>query len=251
MGAFRSGPAAVVALLLATACAGDPVETARDRALRYFRHEVRAVDPGWAHLFGYYRRRFGLEAFDAEGRRLHEVPSAQARPQIAALYARLTDPAAAAPKRRIAELESAIDRITVSALHCDRIALPQGWLDALRAASRAGGYALTHAALAGQWSLENGCVSREEARDLQAEQVRRLEGLVEARDELARTHAAATDLWIEALAMLHYLGAGARVRGEWLEALLNPVVPRSGQQRPVSIGNRRPVVPPPRDNQRR
>lgn len=49
---------------------------------------------------------------------------------------------------------------------------------------------------------------------------------------------------------IRHLGAHT-LRLAWLEELLNPQVPRAGQHRPASIGNRRPSVPPPRDGKRR
>lgn len=196
------------------------LQRSKRRALDYFATRVVEVDPGWASLFGYYHRRFGLEATGAAGQALHDVPEDQLRPEMARIVRRLEDASATVEVVEIARLDSTIDRITASALHCDRIPLPGNWLDILARTSEAGGYALTHAALAGQWTLENGCLGARELAPMQARQVALLEALVADRDALAEEFEAATDIWIEALAMLYYLGAGARVPAEWVDAVI-------------------------------
>jgi hypothetical protein len=54
-------------------------------------------------------------------------------------------------------VQSPTDRLTVSALYCDRLGLPAGYLDALERAVSQGGYGATHALLAWVWLTENGC----------------------------------------------------------------------------------------------
>jgi hypothetical protein len=202
----------------------DPIrarlEAARDRAVRYFAEQVHAADPGWVDLFGYLHRRFGVRVTLASGAVLHEMRAGVARPEVHALYRRIDDPDASVEKAEIAALPTPIDRITASALHCDRIPLPADWLEILRKASRAGAYALTHAVLATEWTVENGCLERAAAAELHAEQVALLEKLVAERAVLATTHEAAADIWIEAMVMLDYGGEPARVRREWVEEML-------------------------------
>lgn len=212
----------ILALLLVLGLAGcaTDLDDARDSALAYFAAEVESVDPGWAQLFGYMHRRFGLTAWDAAGRPLHEIPEGQERPEIAAIYRRLSDPSAGISMRQIAALPTAIDRITASALHCDRIPLPMDWPRVLRQAADLGGYALTHAAVASQWTLENGCVPATALAALQREQVDRLIQLVRHRDALAGHMEASQDIWIEAIAMLYYLGAGDRVELAWIREMV-------------------------------
>jgi hypothetical protein len=128
----------------------------------------------------------------------------------------------------VAALESFIDRMTANALHCDRIALPADWETVLLHASNAGAYALTHAVVAGQWSIENGCRQRSELAGLQGAQLAFLERLADQRETLVATHAVGADICIEALAMLYYLDAGSRVRPEWIGALLASQRPDGG-----------------------
>ena len=218
---------ALIALLAFPALATptpDPraprLESAQAGALRYFATSVTTPDPSWLSLFGYMHRRFGVDARLASGAPAAAVRDGVARPEVYAIYRRIDDPDAQVDKAAIAALPTAIDRITASALHCDRIPLPPDWVEILAKASRAGAYALTHAVLATEWTVENGCRSRQDVAALHAEQVRLLEQLVDQRASLAGRYDAATDLWIEAMAMLDYSGAGDRIRAAWIDDLL-------------------------------
>lgn len=218
---------ALAALLAAAAHAAPTPDAraarlaaARERGLAWFATAVATPDPSWLSLFGYLRRRFGLEARLAGGAAPDARRDPVARPEVDAIYRRIDDPHAAVDKAAIAALPTAVDRITASALHCDRIPLPADWPAILARASRAGGYALTHAVLATEWTLEHGCRPRADLAGLRAEQIELLVALVERRAALATRYAAATDLWIEALAMLDYAGAGDRIRAAWIDDLL-------------------------------
>jgi len=215
----------------ATATRRNALEDAKRRAVAYFASAPVAADPGWLSLFGYMHRRFGVVVRNAAGVPLHEVRAAVARPEIHAVYRRIDDPSAAVEKRQIAELPTAIDRITASALHCDRIPLPPEWPQILLNATRAGAYALTHAVLAAEWSVENGCMERSQLAALRGEQETRLVELVKARDQLTGRYDTATDIWIEAVAMLYYSGAGARVEPEWVDSMLALQRPDGGWAR--------------------
>lgn len=231
----RTATAIALAALLSTAAAAAAdraaVGAAQARGVRYFAEQVTAADPSWLAIFGYLQRRYGIAVHLAGGAPLHGLRDGVARPEVAAIYRRIDDPAARVDKAAIAALPTAIDRITASALHCDRIPLPPDWVEILRRASRAGAYALTHAVLATEWTVENGCRSRQELAALHDEQVALLVQLVEQRDTLAPRLAAASDLWIEAMAMLVYSGAGTRLRPEWIADLLALQRPDGGWPR--------------------
>lgn len=258
---MRAGILPLVLVLAAAATPGDaPLRAARERAVRYFAERVETADPSWLAIFGYLHRRFGVDVRLAGGAELHGLRDGVARPELAAIYRRIDDPDARVDKAAIAALPTAIDRITASALHCDRIALPPDWVEILGKASRAGAYALTHAVLASEWTVENGCLPRRDVEALHGEQVRLLEQLVEQRAALAARFESASDLWIEALAMLTYSGAGARIRPEWIADLLAlqrpdggwPRHPRAARSDPhatalalwVVLGQLQPQAPP-------
>lgn len=227
-----AGRLAVWALLLPglAGAAGDRLALAQDRALAYFA-AVDAPDPSWLSLFGYLHRRFGVEARLASGQAAHALRDGVARPEVYAVYRRIDDPAAQVDKATIAALPTAIDRITASALHCDRIPLPPDWLAILARAARAGAYALTHAVLATEWTVENGCLRRDQVAALHSEQVGLLEALIETRAGLASRYESATDLWVEAVVMLSYSGAADRIRAGWIDDLLALQRPDGGWPR--------------------
>jgi len=213
-----------LAVLNAPGCTRLRDQRALDRAVAYFARDVRDADPTWASLFGYLRRRFGFELVLADGLQPERATKANAT-ALERVYLRLEDPAASVTRRQVADLPTAIDRITATGLHCDRIGLPSDWLDVLRKATRAGGYALTHSVLALQWTLENRCLPKLAAVGLQAEQSERLQALIERRHALAERHDVSVDIWFEAVVMLYYLGDGERVRPDWvadLRALQRP-----------------------------
>lgn len=219
----RSPAGAIVlagALLVAGCGPSRSPEHARDGALHYFATRVKGSDPSWLPVIVYLHRRFDLSVPDARGVPLHLPPPGPPRGEIAAIFQRSWEPGAQVGKEKIAALESTIDRISASALHCDRLGLPPDWEEILRAASRVGGYALTHAALAMRWTLENGCRTESELADLRRDQITLLEQLAGQREATIAELDAGQDIWIESLAMLSLLGAGDRVRSEWLDALM-------------------------------
>lgn len=223
-----------VAVAVASRSSADDVaacRAAQARGLRFFAEQVTTADPSWQAIFGYLRRRYGIEAHLAGGAALHGMGDGVARPDVAAVYRRIDDPTARIDKATIAALPTAIDRITASALHCDRIPLPAEWVEILGKASRAGAYALTHAVLATEWTVENGCRTRREVATLHDEQLKLLTQLVEQRDTLTPRFESASDLWIEAMAMLVYGGAAARIRPEWIADLLSLQRPDGGWPR--------------------
>lgn len=196
------------------------LEQAKDRALNYFATQVRTADPGWLSLFGYLHRRFGLEARLASGAIPHHLKDGVGRPEVFAIYRRMDDPSATITKQQIADLPTAIDRITASALHCDRIPVPDDWIEILRKGSAAGAYALTHSVAATEWTVENGCRTRADVAALQHEQITLLVRFIEQRHELAGRFDAVTDMWIEAIDMLYYIGARERVQSAWIDEIL-------------------------------
>ena len=211
---------ALAALLLAIGCARSPLERSLERGVAWFEAHVERADPSWASVIGYLERRFGFSLQLASGELVRDSADESVRPEIAALYRRLSDPGARGDARAIAALPSQIDRMTALSLYCDQLGLPPNWPELLQRASLAGGYALTHAALARAWTLENGCLPESALAALHSEQTDLLAALVARGDTQPDPKLPSTDQWIEALALLYYTGARERVRPEWIAALL-------------------------------
>lgn len=195
------------------------IRAALRRAAAYIR-TFGETDPSWRGVLGYLHRRFGVRFALADGRAADDPGTESGEPQSRAILARMEDRDAPTDAAAIAGLASQTDRMTAVALHCDRLPLPANWLEVLRAAGRACGYALTHAALASQWSVENGCIDVAAAAPVQAELADALVALVEDRGRLAETLPASADVWMEAVALLTYLGLPDSVSPEWIASIL-------------------------------
>jgi hypothetical protein len=70
---------------------------------------------------------------------------------------RLIEPAYAVESSDLNAVPNPWMRAAARALHCDRFGLPKDFADLLAGFSNQGQYALTHAVLAYQWTLENRC----------------------------------------------------------------------------------------------
>lgn len=225
----RNVIAAAIAASLVS-CGAAPLERARDASVAYYATHVQQADVSWSYLPLYLDRRFGVEVQLASGLALTEDGLAEvgdALPTIR-VYRRLFRTAAPVDPEEISALESPVDRMLAVALHCSSVGLPNDWPTVLRRASERGGYALTHAVLAAQWSLENGCI---DWLDLAPGRARQVEGLVALLDDQARLHSEdprSADVWLEAFAVLHYIGASDRVRPAWLDTLLALQLPDGG-----------------------
>jgi len=101
-------------------------------------------------------RRFGIEEFADCGKRYDEVlPEHSDR--VLRLFRRVFDANNPIDSDDWDHVASPTDRLTLSALYCDRLGLPPSYAEALEGAVRYGGYGTTHALLAWVWLNENGC----------------------------------------------------------------------------------------------
>ncbi len=86
-----------------------------------------------------------------------------------------TDGAALQPLTEPPQIEAVVMR----ALYCDRFSLPANYLELLEQLADAGGYSLTHAALARKLACDNGCLSAAAAATLDERLTRGLHALLE------------------------------------------------------------------------
>lgn len=131
----------------------------------------------------------------------------------AAIFVRLVDADVRMTAERLNAEDDEINVITAPALFCDRIRPPDSYAATLDTATVTGDYELTHAALADQWMVELGC-DAERGPERRAEQVDRLVALV-------RAAGPATDLGMEAIAILTYTGNADRVEDAWITAVVD------------------------------
>lgn len=188
----------------------EALDTAVARAIAFLTdsHEPQALL--WLELM---HRRFGVTAFAGSLERFDELLELQ--PQEAArlrLFRRIADPGT---ELQFADLEAVShpsDRIIVSALHSDRLDLPESYADLLDRAVGAGGYYCTHALLAWVWIREFGGRLRVAAGFPDA--------LFDANAAIANADKGiVTDLKLEAAAFLHLAEEGARVDSALIETV--------------------------------
>jgi hypothetical protein len=204
--------AALLAILVAcaspdTVSRRDPVEHAIESAEAFLQRRDGSLDPLMTYVLARLERRYGLTWTAAQRRQV--LSAARSTPQLR-LFGRLVDPAARPDAAALDTITNASDRLILTALYCHELGTPPD--DWLAAFADKPGADVSHGALALRWLLENGCIS-----DAQAEPLRRR--FVSALDAQA-AQTPTTDLGIEAMAMLDYLGASDRIEHSWMSAIV-------------------------------
>jgi hypothetical protein len=194
----------------------DSIEGAVQRTLEHVRQRAGQMPPTDLMLLDFLQRRFRLDPRFAFQMAFYRTPTAEESAAVA-LYRRLIDPKAPAP--RLPDRAPDFVRTDLMALYGPQGLLPEDFLARLKTQMESGGYALTHAALALQWACEQGCV--EASPDVAELRTALIEGLC----RVAQEQRFVTDLGLEAIAFLHYLGAGPRVLAAWVEAILDAQQP--------------------------
>lgn len=217
-------PSLMASLLLATstpagAAAGPTVyaaerlASAAEGAIRHLEQNPPQDPIGYLSL-AVLHRRFPIAAFrDMRARYLQALAAAK-DDQLRTLrvFLRLLHHAAPSDPEDLAAINEGIDLVTSRALHCDRLGLPSDYQATVREAAEAGGYFLTHVALALKWVRENGC---------DTEWTRSLEAAILARvAEIPNADSQVTDLELEAATLLYYWGRDDLVPDGFLGAVL-------------------------------
>jgi len=200
-------------------------QAAVDRAVQSLVQQQDSLDPILAIILDSVRRRFELTAVPPQTANVDAVQQ-QARDSgsvmrtgdkladMLAVFRRLMDPSATVTAADIEGLRMPIDQVTGMAIHCQRIPLPADYLMTLDEMVQMGGYAMTHAIIASQWLIENGCVP---AATMDERRQRHVDALVR---QIEKEEGLLTDRRVEALATLFYIGGGDHARQEWLDFVL-------------------------------
>ena len=185
----------------------DPVEHAIESAEAFLQRRDGSLDPLMTYVLARLERRYGLTWTAAQ--RAQVLSAARSSPQLR-LFGRLVDPAARPDAAALDTITNPSDRLILAALYCREIGAPT--TDAVAAFAVKPGADVSHGALALQWLLENECMS-----DAQAEPLRRR--FVSALAAQA-AQPPTTDVGIEAMAMLDYLGSSDRIDRSWVDATI-------------------------------
>jgi len=110
------------------------------------------------------------------------------------------------------EVTEDIDLVTLPALYCDQLELPNNYPSTLDRATRIGNYLLTHALLACIWIQENGCEM-----PLSDEAV---ENIYHANAALINDDQVVADVELEAATFLYLAGQGALVDHAFVERVI-------------------------------
>jgi hypothetical protein len=210
---------------------GRPVPPeAIDRAIQSLTAQQESLDPILAIILDSVRRRFDLAAVpsqrayvDAQEQAAREAGTVMRTgdplANMLAIFRRLMDPTATASAEEVEALRMPIDQITAMAIHCQTVPLPADYLMTLDEMVALGGYAMTHAIVAGQWAIENGCIPEATMAERRQRHVDALVRQIEKEEGLL------TDRRVEALTTLFYIGGGEHVRQEWLDFVLQRQLP--------------------------
>lgn len=192
-----------------------PRDRAIERAVAYLKANEMRLEPSVLLLADYLRRRYRRDDLALLVRHL-KPPRAEddELPVQQEAFYRLFDGRWRWPQKRLKQITFAVDRLSVEAIYCDQWGTPPDFSKRVREHVLAGGYAATHAVLAMQWAVENGCVARKDAERLLENLMPKLVQVVEEDGEF-------TDKAIEMIGILGYLGRGDVIKPEWLQAVLD------------------------------
>ncbi len=139
----------------------------------------------------------------------------------ARVFLRVADPGVTTASADVEAQTDEVDVLTAPALYCDRFGLPADYADRIERATATGGYELTHAGLADAIAVELGCLTEDEIAPRSRRQTEALAALVlEA--------GPASDLGMEAIAILFFTGRAAAVEPEWISEILAAELPGGG-----------------------
>lgn len=207
-----------------------PLQLAIDRAAWSLVAQQPSLDPILALILDSLRRRFDLATVPPQAPYVDAAQEAARQNgtvirtgdrlgDMLAIFRRLIDPSAHATVADIDALQMPIDQVTTTALHCQTVPLPADFLLTLDEMVDLGGYNMTHAIIASQWLLENGCIAPEA---IAARKQRNIDALLR---QIEKDEGQLTDRRVEALATLYYIGGGDRVRPEWIDFVLQRQLP--------------------------
>jgi hypothetical protein len=158
-------------------------------------------------------RRFGIEEFaDGLQRCDREILRRPEQAAMIRIFRRMADHSSQLQDGDLEEVSAETDRITVPALYCDRMGLPENYVVMLERMARRGRYMLTHVVPAWIWIQENGCRISLPAGFM--ESIYRDTAAIINEDQVVN------DLELEAAAFLCLAGQGAQISRAFVERVI-------------------------------
>ena len=182
-------------------------------AIDFFEKSREPSDPDALLLLDVVYRRFGIAEFADALQRYDQILAVRPdQAPVMRVFRRIADYDNPLQAEDLLEVSEDIDLVTVPALYCDRLGLPDNYPSMLDRATSLGSYLLTHALLACIWIEENGC------------EVPMPDGFIgdvyRANAALIGDDAVVADLELEAAAFLCLAGQGVLVDYAFVERVV-------------------------------
>jgi hypothetical protein len=189
------------------------LQPAITNAIAFFNDSGEPNDPNALLFLDVVHRRFGISAFADALQRYDEIMAVRPdRAPLMRLFRRIADYDNPLQTDDLLAVSEDIDLVTVPALYCDQLGLPNNYPSMLTRATSVGDYMLTHALLACIWIQENGCEVPMPG-DFMENLYRANAGLIGDDQEVS-------DLELEAAAFLYLAGQGALVDHAFVERVV-------------------------------
>ncbi len=182
-------------------------------AIDFFEKSGEPNDPYALLLLDVVRRRFGIAAFADALQRYDQIMAVLPdQAPLMRLFRRIADHDNPLQYSDLEAVSEDTDLVTVPALYCDQLGLPNNYLSMLDQATRLGNYMLTHALLACIWIQENDC-EIPLSNDF-------IENVYRANAALINDDQVVDDLELEAVAFLCLAGQGALVDHAFVDRVI-------------------------------
>lgn len=203
------------------------IKAATDKALEYTQKNKK-LDPNAALVLHFLNRKFNLGSQYDFSHFYKKYPISDPRGRALERMVNPNVKATAADFGSRYKGTSLVDHLSNTsymmncALMCDKIPLPDDYFGLLEQQTQLGRYFLTHAALSLQWLKENGCITdqtrADKLKNLQTELLSKL--IVEVEQP--------SDLGMEAVAVLLYIGGRDKLNPQRITNIINTQLPDGG-----------------------
>ena len=179
----------------------------------YLKNSGSSVDISQRLILDYLQRKFDLDPkLGTEGTPLFIPQSSQTYPQEIHFLERIANPNSIVKVPPKSSIEG-ISYLNITAANCDYKPLPSNYWNTIRDSLRAGGYNLTHVALALAFIQDNGCNKPADIDDIN-------EKLTSGMVSIANDNPKNMDLRFEAIAFLMLSGRYDLVDSSWIDEII-------------------------------
>jgi len=190
------------------------LEKSISNAVRYFEN-LSDVDVSLMYNYHYLQKKFEIKKLYPSEKILDKLNlyGDMLIYHNAFLY-RLVDKSFSVSKEQLKhEFYNIMSELMLKSAYCDLYPVDNNFLNILEGEAIKGKYNLTHALLSLQWLKENGCVNKEDVKNLEQSLIAKHIELIESADEF-------DDLTIEAVAFVQYCGYHHLVKEEWIQKII-------------------------------